>query len=50
MFKWYAIPFMLITCQIIPHVAQKLKNTWPGIVCHFLVNGAGIFLSVLAIL
>lgn len=50
MFKWYAVPFMLITCQIIPYVAQKLKNTWPGILSHFLVNGVGILLSVLAIL
>ena len=22
-FKWWAVPFMLITCQIIPFVAQK---------------------------
>jgi len=47
MYKWWAVPFMLVTCQIIPFVAQKTKNTWPGIISHAFVNGVGIILSAL---
>lgn len=47
MFKWWAVPFMLITCQIIPYVAQKTKNTWPGMVNHLIINGAGAIMAVL---
>jgi membrane protease YdiL (CAAX protease family) len=47
MFKWWAVPFMLITCQIIPFVAQKTKNTWPGMINHIIINGAGVLLAVM---
>jgi membrane protease YdiL (CAAX protease family) len=47
MFKWWAVPFMLITCQIIPYVAQKTKNTWPGMINHILINGAGAIMAAL---
>ena len=47
LFKWWAVPFMLITCQIIPFVAQKTRNTWPGIVNHLVINGVGILLASL---
>ena len=46
-FKWWAVPFMLITCQIIPFVAQKTRNTWPGIINHMVINGASAILSAL---
>lgn len=49
MFKWYAVPFMLITCQIIPYVVQKQKNTWTGILAHFVVNGSSIILVLLGV-
>jgi len=45
LFKWYAVPFMLITCQVIPFVAQRTKNTWPGILNHLIINGAGMILQ-----
>lgn len=45
MFKWWAVPFMLITCQIIPYVAQKTRNTWPGIINHIIINGAGAIMA-----
>jgi membrane protease YdiL (CAAX protease family) len=45
MFKWYAVPFMLITCQVIPYVAQRTRNTWPAIINHLAINGAGVILS-----
>ena len=47
MFKWWAVPFMLITCQIIPFVAQKTKNTYPGMINHLIINGAGVILAEL---
>lgn len=47
MFKWWAVPFMLITCQIIPFVAQKTKNTWPGMINHIIINGAGAIMAAL---
>lgn len=47
LFKWWAVPFMLITCQIIPFVAQKTKNTWPGVVNHLVINGAGVILAAM---
>lgn len=47
MFKWWAVPFMFITCQIIPFVAQKTKNTWPGMINHLVINGAGIIMAAM---
>ena len=47
MFKWWAVPFMLVTCQIIPFIAQKTKNTWPGMVNHLIINGAGVLMAAL---
>ena len=47
MFKWWSVPFMLITCQIIPFVAQKTKNTWTGMINHIIINGAGAILAAL---
>ncbi len=45
MFKWWAVPFMLITCPIIPFVAQKTKNTWPGMINHLIINGASALMA-----
>lgn len=47
MFKWWAVPFMLITCQIIPFVAQKTKHTGPGMVNHIVINGAGVIMAAM---
>jgi membrane protease YdiL (CAAX protease family) len=47
LYKWWSVPAMFITCLVIPFVAQRVKNTWPGIFVHFGINGAGILLSVL---
>jgi membrane protease YdiL (CAAX protease family) len=47
MFKWWSVPFMLITCQVIPFVAQRTRSTWPGVISHLFVNGAGILMSLL---
>jgi len=45
-FKWWAVPFMLITTWIIPFVCQRIGNTTPGFIIHFVLNGLGILLSV----
>jgi membrane protease YdiL (CAAX protease family) len=48
MFKWWAVPPMMISCCVIPFVAQRTKNTWPGMLSHFLINGAGSLISALS--
>ena len=45
-FKWWAVPFMLITTWIIPFIAQRTENTTPGIVIHLVTNGLGILLMI----
>jgi membrane protease YdiL (CAAX protease family) len=45
-FKWWAVPFMLITTWIIPFVSQRIGNTTPGIIIHLVLNGVGMFLTV----
>lgn len=47
MYKWFAVPFMLITCQIIPFVAQRTKSTWPGIINHLIINTASTIMAAL---
>jgi membrane protease YdiL (CAAX protease family) len=50
LFKWWAVPFMLIKHWIIPLVAQRTKNTTPAILIHFVSNGIGVLLSILPLL
>ena len=45
-FKWWAVPFMLITTWIIPFITQRIGNTTPGIIIHLVLNGLGILLMV----
>jgi len=45
-FKWWAVPFMLITTWIIPFIAQRTGNTTPGIIIHLVLNGLGFLLSI----
>jgi membrane protease YdiL (CAAX protease family) len=49
-FKWWVVPAMLVTCLVIPFIAQRTRSTWPGIFIHFGINGLGILLDVLGIL
>ena len=50
LFKWWAVPFMLLKQWMIPFVAQRTKNTTPAILIHFISNGAGVFLSIMPLL
>ncbi len=47
-FKWWAAPFMMVTCLIIPFVAQRTRNTWPGMINHLAINGIGLILAALS--
>ena len=49
-YKWWAVPFMLITTWIVPFIAQRLKNTTPGIVSHLITNGLGALPIVISLL
>ena len=48
--KWWAIPFMLPRQWILPFVAQRTKNTTPGILMHFISNGISVLLTMIAIM
>ena len=48
LFKWWAVPLMLLRNWIVPLVAQRTKNTTPGIVMHFISNGISVLLTILA--
>jgi hypothetical protein len=40
---WYVIAFAL-PCFALPFVAQKLKNTWPGIIAQFVSDVPLLFM------
>ena len=44
-FKWWAVPFMLFTTWIVPFISQRFKNTTPGFIIHFVINGLGLLIS-----
>jgi membrane protease YdiL (CAAX protease family) len=48
MSKWWAIPFMLPVNWMLPLVAQRTKNTTPGLLMHFISNGLGVLLTIIA--
>jgi membrane protease YdiL (CAAX protease family) len=50
MFKWWAVPFMLLKHWMVPFVVQRTKNTTPAIVIHFISNGISVLISILPLL
>jgi membrane protease YdiL (CAAX protease family) len=50
LWKWWAVPFMLLKQWMIPFVAQRTRNTTPAILIHLFSNGAGILLSLMPLL
>jgi len=50
LFKWWAVPFMLLKHWMIPFVAQRTRNTTPAILIHLFSNGIGVFLSIMPLL
>jgi membrane protease YdiL (CAAX protease family) len=45
--RWYEVPFMMMTQWVIPFVAQRTKNTWPGIISHTCLNSASPLLEII---
>jgi membrane protease YdiL (CAAX protease family) len=49
-FKWWTIPALMIVCLVVPFVAQKTKNTYPGILAHLVINGLGLSITIVQLL
>jgi membrane protease YdiL (CAAX protease family) len=49
-FKWWAVPFLLLKQWMLPFVAQRTKNTAPAFLIHFTSNAFGILLSIIPLL
>jgi membrane protease YdiL (CAAX protease family) len=49
-FKWWAVPFLLLKQWMLPFIAQRTKSTTPPFLIHFMSNGLGIVLSVIPLL
>jgi len=50
MWKWWAVPLMLLKEWMIPFVAQRTKSATPALVIHFVSNGVGVLLAILPLL
>jgi membrane protease YdiL (CAAX protease family) len=46
----WSILSLLPTCLSLAYVAQRTRNTWPGIITHFLTNGLAMLPLVLGVL
>jgi len=46
-FKWWAVPLLLLKQWMLRFVAQRAKNTTPAFLIHLTSNGLGIPLSIL---
>ena len=49
-FKWWQMLALLPGALALSFVAQRLQNTWPGIIAHFVTNGMGMIGVLLVIL
>lgn len=49
-FMWWNMISILPICLIISFVAQRTKNTWPGFIGHYLINGVAFVMFLLAII
>jgi membrane protease YdiL (CAAX protease family) len=50
LFKWWTIPALVPVCLVVPFVAQRTRNTWPGMLSHFVLNGLGMLVAVIQLL
>jgi membrane protease YdiL (CAAX protease family) len=48
-FKYWEVLSLLPVTLILSYVAQKRRNTWPGIILHYLINGVS-FIPVILII
>jgi membrane protease YdiL (CAAX protease family) len=49
MFKWWAVPLMLLKQWMLPFVVQRTKNTTPALLIHFISNGISVLLSIISL-
>ena len=50
LFKWWAVPLLLLKQWMIPLIAQRLRNTTPALIIHFVSNGIAILITVIPLL
>jgi membrane protease YdiL (CAAX protease family) len=50
MYKWWAVPMMLLRNWMEPFVVQRTKNTTPAIIMHGISNGISVLVSIIALL
>jgi membrane protease YdiL (CAAX protease family) len=48
-FGWHLLLLLAPILFIVPYVAQRTRNTWPGIVIHGLLNGPGFVMVSLGV-
>jgi membrane protease YdiL (CAAX protease family) len=48
--KWWAVPFYLLQTWMLPFVAQRTQNNTPAFLIHFITNGLGIVITLIALL
>lgn len=49
-FKWWQMLALLPGALALSFVAQRLQNTWPGIIAHFVTNGIGMIGVLLVVM
>ncbi len=49
-FKWWQMLALLPGALALSFLAQRIKNTWPGIIAHFITNGIGMIGILLVVM
>jgi membrane protease YdiL (CAAX protease family) len=49
-FKWWDLLNLLPVCLLISYAAQRTKNNWIPCIAHYLFNGLGFLVVLLAVL
>jgi membrane protease YdiL (CAAX protease family) len=50
LFKWWAVPLLLLKQWMIPFITQRFRNTTPALIIHFVSNGLGILITAVPVL
>ena len=49
LFKWWDLLGLLPVCLVIAYVSQRTQNNWPALTAHFLFNGLGLLVMIMAV-
>ncbi len=49
LFKWWDLLGLLPVCLVIAYVSQRTQNNWPALIAHFLFNGLGLLVMMIAV-